>query len=59
MASDDAVPVADAHKALAVLSKEERDLVLSLPPREAMTIIRCLIAWPGSKFIDPNTLVGP
>lgn len=46
-----AVDLEAGHAALAALPKDERDEILRLPTKEAMTIIRLLVAFPGSTFV--------
>ena len=38
------------HAALAALPKRDRDEILSMPTHEAMTVIRLLVAFPGSRY---------
>ena len=47
----DAPSIAAAHEALAALPRAQREEILSLPAREATTIIRLLVAFPGSHFV--------
>lgn len=41
----------EAAKALEALPKTEREWVLNLPAKEAMAVIRLLVAFPGARFV--------